>query len=245
MQRVLVIGASSAIATATARCYAERGARLFLIARDAVRLGVLAADLAVRGAEIAGTATLDVNDFAQHEPVLAQARERLGALDVVLIAHGTLGDQRRCEASVPDMLRELGTNAVSVVALAAGIATVLASQGQGTLAVISSVAGDRGRQSNYVYGSAKAMVSAFLSGLRQRLHASGAHVLTIKPGFVDTPMTAAFPKGPLWASPERVARGIVRAVEQRRDVVYLPAFWRPVMLAVRAIPERLFKRLAL
>ena len=111
--------------------------------------------------------------------------------------------------------------------------------------MISSVAGDRGRQSNYVYGSAKALVSAFMSGLRQRLHRSGVAVITIKPGFVDTPMTAAFQKGALWAKPDQIARGIVKALDRGRDVVYLPAFWRPIMLIVRSVPETIFKRLAL
>ena len=111
--------------------------------------------------------------------------------------------------------------------------------------VISSVAGDRGRQSNYVYGSAKAAVTTFLQGLRNRLHPAGVQVLTVKPGFVDTPMTSAFPKGPLWASPEQIARGIHRAIQKRKDVVYLPGFWRLIMRVIREIPEAVFKRLSL
>ena len=111
--------------------------------------------------------------------------------------------------------------------------------------MITSVAGDRGRASNYVYGAAKGAVTLFLGGLRNRLHDTGVHVLTIKPGFVDTPMTAAFPKGPLWATPERVARGIRSAIRRRRDVVHLPGFWLPIMLVIRSIPERIFKRLSL
>jgi len=118
-------------------------------------------------------------------------------------------------------------------------------QGKGSLAVISSVAGDRGRQSNYVYGAAKGMVSLFLQGLRNRLSKKNVQVLTIKPGFVDTPMTAAFTKGALWAKPEAVARGIVKAVDKRRDEVYLPGFWRLIMLLIRHIPESLFKKLSL
>ncbi len=134
---------------------------------------------------------------------------------------------------------------VSVVTLLTRIANRFAHRRAGTIAVISSVAGDRGRGSNYVYGSAKALVTAFLSGLRQRLRKSGVGVVTIKPGFVDTPMTAAFPKGPLWASPERVALGIIRALDRHSGTVYLPAFWRPIMLIIRAIPESLFLRLSL
>jgi decaprenylphospho-beta-D-erythro-pentofuranosid-2-ulose 2-reductase len=118
-------------------------------------------------------------------------------------------------------------------------------QGFGTIAVISSVAGDRGRQSNYVYGAAKGAVSIFMQGLRNRLHPRGVQVLTIKPGFVDTPMTAAFPKGILWARPQQVARGICEAIEKKRDVVYLPWFWSPIMGVIRGLPEALFKRLRL
>jgi short-subunit dehydrogenase len=163
----------------------------------------------------------------------------------VLIAHGTLSDQKACEGSVELTLREINTNALSVVALLTLIANRLAQRRAGTIAVISSVAGDRGRGSNYVYGSAKALVTAFLSGLRQRLGKCGVNVVTIKPGFVDTPMTAAFDKGMLWAQPERIAHGIVRALDRNSSTVYLPGFWRPIMLVIRAIPESLFLRLSL
>ena len=111
--------------------------------------------------------------------------------------------------------------------------------------MIGSVAGDRGRQSNYVYGAAKGMVSLFLQGLRNRLAKQGVQVLTIKPGFVDTPMTAAFSKGALWAKPDDIARGIVRAVDRKSDEVYLPGFWWVIMTIIRHIPERIFKKLSL
>ena len=133
-------------------------------------------------------------------------------------------------------------NALSAMAVAEAAATCLAQQGHGTLAVISSVAGDRGRASNYVYGAAKGALTRYLQGLRNRLAAAGVHVLTIKPGFVDTPMTAHLPKGALWATPERVADDIVRAIERRREVLYTPWFWRWVMAVLCAIPEGLFKR---
>jgi len=142
-------------------------------------------------------------------------------------------------------LKELSTNALSVVSLGTLLANRLEAQGRGCLAVISSVAGDRGRQSNYVYGTAKATVTAFLSGLRNRLQRSGVRVLTVKPGMVDTPMTAGMKKGPLFASPETVAAGIVRAVDKGKDVVYLPGYWRLVMAVIKALPEGVFKRLKL
>lgn len=245
MKRALIIGATSAIAEATARGLAQRRAALYLVGRNAQRVAAIASDLTVRGASQVGYEALDVNDFAAHEAMLDRAMRAAGGLDIVLIAHGTLSDQHACEGSVELTMREMSTNALSVVALCTRIAPRLSMQGGGTLAVISSVAGDRGRRSNYVYGSAKALVSAYLSGLRQQLSPTGVRVLTIKPGFVDTPMTAAFAKGPLWASPQRVAAGILSAIENRRDVVYLPGFWRPVMWVIRMIPERIFKRVAL
>lgn len=245
MRRVLIIGATSAIAEATARMLAERGDALYLVARNEARLAAIAADLSVRGSPRVGSEVLDVNDFAAHEPMLARAESFLAGYDTVLIAHGTLSDQKACEGSVELTLQEIKTNALSVVALLTRIANRLVQRREGTIAVISSVAGDRGRGSNYVYGSAKALVTAFLSGLRQRLGKNGVNVVTIKPGFVDTPMTAAFAKGPLWARPERIAAGIVQALDRHRGTVYLPGFWRPIMMVIRAIPESLFLRLSL
>lgn len=245
MRRALIIGATSAIAEASARAMARQGAALYLVGRNSERLEAIASDLRIRGAGQVEYEALDVNDFGAHDAMVDRAMGAAGGLDVVLIAHGTLADQRACEQSVELAMREFSTNALSVVALCTRIAPRLEAQGGGTLAVICSVAGDRGRRSNYVYGSAKALVSTYLSGLRQRLHSSGVRVLTIKPGFVDTPMTAAFPKGPLWASPQRVAAGILRAIDRKRDVVYLPGFWRPIMWIIRMVPEGIFKRVAL
>ena len=245
MRKILIIGATSAIAEATARVLAGRGDALYLVARNGTRLAAIASDLSVRGSPRVGTEVLDANDVSAHEAMLKRAETFLGDYDTVLIAHGTLSDQKACEASVQLTLNEIDTNALSVVALLTRIANHLEQRRAGTIAVISSVAGDRGRGSNYVYGSAKALVTAFMSGLRQRLGKSGVGVVTIKPGFVDTPMTAAFTKGPLWASPEQVAKGIVKALDRRSETVYLPGFWWPIMFIIRAIPERLFWRLSL
>ena len=199
----------------------------------------------MRGAVRTATATLDVTDFAAHAAVIDEAERELGGLDLVLIAHGTLSNQDECEESVDALRREYDINALSVMALLTPIANRFAKQGFGDIAVISSVAGDRGRLSNYVYGSAKAAVTAFLSGLRQRLQKSGVNVLTIKPGFVDTPMTKDFPKGALWAQPGDIAAGIVKAIDKRRSVVYLPWFWSLIMLVIRSVPEFVFKRVKL
>lgn len=243
MQRVLIIGATSAIAEATARVYAVRGALIFLAGRNAERLAIIAVDLKVRGAAGALVGQLDVNDSSAHAGLLDRAWTDLGGVDVVLIAHGTLPDQTKCEESVDYALQEFATNGTSTIALATAIAPRL-TRGA-TLAVISSVAGDRGRASNYLYGSAKAAVSAFLSGLRQSQSPRGVNVLTIKPGFVDTPMTQALKKGALWAKPGQVAKGIVAAVDRRRSVAYLPWFWLGIMLVIRHIPEFIFRRIRL
>lgn len=245
MKRIVIIGATSAIAQACAQRWAVPGNRLFLVARNAQRLRQIADDLRARGAE-AFEWPLDVDELAGHEAMWRGACEALGEVDIALIAHGTLPDQKACEASVAESLREIRTNGVSTVALLTTMANTLERQRHGTLAVISSVAGDRGRRSNYVYGAAKAMVSSFCEGLRARLHAVGVNVLTIKPGFVATPMTAglALP-GVLTATPARVARDIDAAIAARKGVLYTAWFWFWIMLVIRSIPVAIFKRLSL
>ena len=245
MRRILIVGATSAIAEATARLFAADGDRLCLAGRNEARLAAIADDLRVRGAARAETVMLDATDLDRHEQVLAQATEMLGGLDTVLIAHGTLPDQKACEASVEATLEAITTNAMSAIALMTLVANRFEQQRSGTIAVISSVAGDRGRQSNYVYGSAKGAVSTFAQGLRNRLAPIGIDVVTIKPGFVDTPMTAALAKGALWASPATVGQRIHRAIVRGEEVVYTPWFWRVVMALVRAVPEPIFKKMRL
>jgi short-subunit dehydrogenase len=248
VKRIVIFGATSAIAQACARIWTARGCRIFLVGRNPAKLTAVLQDLDVRaggpGRIHAEAADLDV--LAVHEALIAKAEAAMGGIDVALIAHGTLPDQAACANDAAAALREIQTNALSVISLATLLARCFEARGAGQLAVISSVAGDRGRQSNYVYGAAKGMVSLFLQGLRNRLFASGVHVLTIKPGFVDTPMTAGIAsKGALWAQPERIADGIVKAIDRRRNVVYLPWFWRWIMLVIRHIPEPLFKKIRL
>ena len=244
-QRILIIGATSAIAGAVGREYAALNEQLFLVARHPDRLAAVAADLATRGAASVNTFVLDVTNTARHQAMAEAALAALGGVDVALIAHGLLPDQRACEASVDRTLDSMAVNATSAIALMTLLAPIFEQQKSGVLAVISSVAGDRGRQSNYVYGAAKGMVDIFAQGLRNRLFKSGVQVLTIKPGFVDTPMTAGFSKGFLWATPERVACDIVKAIARRRSEVYTPFFWRQVMILIRLMPEWLFNRLSL
>ena len=245
-ERLLIIGATSAIAHAVARRYAARGARLSLIARSAQGLDACAADLRARGAAEVQTLLLDANDTPGHEAAMQAAFSQFGGFDAALLAYGTLPDQKACEHSVDAALSSFDTNARSVLALLTLLANRFEAQGSGALAVITSPAADRGRASNYVYGAAKAAVAVFASGLRQRLHGSGVRVLTLSPGFVDTPMTAAFDKGgPLWATPERVAADIDRALRGGFGKIYTPWFWRWIMVIIGAIPERLFVRLRL
>ena len=245
MRRILIVGATSAIAEATARLFASRGDALMLTGRSPSRLQAIADDLKVRGAARAETFVLDARAFDRFPALLQAATERLGGLDAALIAHGTLSDQGACQRSVEQLREEFEVNALSVMALCTHLANLLETQGRGVIAVISSVAGDRGRQSNYVYGSAKAAVTAFTSGLRQRLYPKGIRVVTIKPGVVSTPMTAAFKKGALWATPARGAADIVRAMDGGKAVIYTPWFWRPIMRIIRAVPETIFRRLRL
>jgi decaprenylphospho-beta-D-erythro-pentofuranosid-2-ulose 2-reductase len=245
MRRILIIGATSAIAEATAREFASKGDALFLVGRSAPRLQAIADDLKVRGASNVGVCALDLRELREFPSVIDQATQSLAGLDMALIAHGTLSDQKACEGSVEVMLDEFTTNALSYMAFCTHLANRFEAQGQGTIAVISSVAGDRGRQSNYVYGSAKATVTAFTSGLRQRLSRKGIRVVTIKPGFVSTPMTAAMKKGFLWASPASVGQAIAKAMIRGTPVLYVPWFWGGIMLIIKSIPEAVFRRLQL
>jgi decaprenylphospho-beta-D-erythro-pentofuranosid-2-ulose 2-reductase len=246
MKNILIVGATSAIAIACARQWAKEGARFFLVARNGERLKQVADDLTARGAQFAACHQLDIDSLERHSGMLERCAAELGALDIVLVAPGTLPDQSACQADPAVAVREFNTNAVSVIALLTPIANVLEAQKHGALAVISSVAGDRGRPSNYLYGSAKAALSAFCEGLNARLFKSGVHVLTIKPGFVATPMTASLPlPGPLVATPEQVANDIVSAVEKSKDVLYTRWFWAIIMLIIRSVPRFLFKRASL
>lgn len=248
IRTIAVFGATSAIATACARRWVAQGRHLFLVGRNPHKLQALIADLRCRASDnqVIEGEQADLNDLGRHEGLLVRADEVLGGVDAILVAHGTLSDQAACERSVPLTLQEIQTNALSVISIVTLAANRFEDRGRGTIAVISSVAGDRGRQSNYVYGAAKGFVSIFLQGLRNRLFRKNVRVVTVKPGFVDTPMTAGFPKkGFLWASPERVARGIVRAIDRGCDEVYVPWFWRPILWIIRHIPEAIFKRLSL
>lgn len=245
MKKIIIIGATSAIAQATARIWAKTQASFFLIGRNAVQLERLSQDLQVRGASKVEAGVVDFMDISRHEAVISLAWQFLGGVDVALLAHGSLTDQMRGENDCQYMAEEITLNFLTTASFLTSIALRMDAQKEGSICVIGSVAGDRGRSSNYIYGSAKAGLAAFTQGLRQRLSKSNIDVLLVKPGFVDTPMTQEFKKGFLWASPERVARDICSAIDKRKSTLYTPWFWGWIMLVIKHIPESIFKKLKL
>jgi len=240
--KLAVFGATSAIAGAALREAARHGDSLFLVGRNAQRLAAVADDLRTRGASAVHSAEADLDDLARHESLVDEADRALGGLDAALVAHGVLTDEPAARRDFSVAERDYRTNLLSAVSLMGALANRMEPRRAGVIAVLSSVAGDRGRQSNYVYGSAKAGVSAFAAGLRHRLAPSGVKVVTIKPGPVDTPMTAALKKGPMLAPVGPVGESIYRALLRPRPVVYVPGFWRLIMLIIRHVPEALFVR---
>ena len=245
MKKILIIGATSAIAESCARLWANRGDELYLVARNEQNLKIIAADLKIRGSKRVNIYCTDLNNMGKHNELLDAAENAMNGIDTVLIAHGTLPNQKLCEKNIEKTLAEINTNALSIVSILTLVANRFEAKKNGTIAIISSVAGDRGRASNYVYGSAKAMITAFTSGLRQRLYKSNVAVVTIKPGFVDTPMTADFKKGLLWTKPNAVAIKIVKAIDVRKNEVYVPLIWRLIMLVIKILPTKVFKKLQL
>ena len=243
-QSVLIIGATSGMAEALARGYAAQGASLFLVARNDEKLQVIANDATARGAKNVQTFVMDANDSERIAPMLDAAWLAFGNIDIAFIAHGTLPDQLRTQTEIPYAIAEFRTNGESAIACMVGLAMKFEPQGKGVITVIGSVAGDRGRASNYLYGAAKASVETFASGLRARLLVSGVHVLLVKPGFVATPMTAHLPlPGALTSTAAQVAADIMRAVNKRQDVLYTAWFWKWIMLIICCLPALIFKRL--
>jgi decaprenylphospho-beta-D-erythro-pentofuranosid-2-ulose 2-reductase len=244
-RKILVLGATSGIAEATCRIWAAQGESLFLVARNRARLDAVAADLRTRGAASVETAVADLDDTENHPTLLTHAINSLTGMDIAYLAHGILGDQLEAERDFDTAAQILHTNLMAPVSLLTWLANFCVQRRTGTLAVISSVAGDRGRKSNYVYGSSKAGLSAFLGGLRNRVDREGVHVLAIKPGPTRTGMTAGMPKSEKFADVDAVAESIVKAIDSRSDNLYVPFQWQPIMFVIRNIPERIFKKLNL
>jgi short-subunit dehydrogenase len=241
-RRILVLGALSEIAEATCRLYAKDGAQFFLVARNGRGLEAVAADLKVRGAVAVRCEAADLAD-ADPEISLAKWTAELGGLDLVLLAYGALGEQHSLEQDLASAARLIDVNFRSAALWSLAVADRLEAARHGTLVVIGSVAGDRGRQSNYIYGATKAGLAVLIEGIAHRLAPSGARAVLIKPGFVDTTMTAHIEKkGALWSSPEKVAALIRRAAIKGRPVAYVPGYWKLIMAVIKSVPSAIFHR---
>jgi short-subunit dehydrogenase len=239
--KVIVLGALSAVAEQTARLYAAEGAELMLVGRDRARLDAVATDLKVRGAGRAEAAAMDLAAGAS-EATFQGLVQALGGVDHVILAYGVLGGAEvEADLEAARALLDVDFTSAAIWALAA--ANQLERQRGGALVAIGSVAGDRGRQSNYVYGAAKAGLATLMQGLAHRLSRSGARAVVVKPGFIDTPMTAHIAKsGPLWAKPDAIARVVRRAADKGGPVTYAPGFWRLILLIIRALPSPVMHR---
>jgi short-subunit dehydrogenase len=242
MERIVVLGATAGIIQPLLGMLAKDGKELLLIARSRDRLAAIRTDLLARGAR--QVLTFEADLVASQEPVVSFAKEHFPNFDTLILSYGTMLDQQKCQVSPKLAVSELQTNLVSAVSLLTLFAGYFESRRSGTIAVITSVAGDRGRRSNYVYGAAKGGLTIFLQGLRARMHQFGVRVLTIKPGPVTTAMTASLKALPMIVTPEVVAADIYRTLKRRSpEVLYTPARWKWVMAAVRVIPEKIFKRI--
>jgi decaprenylphospho-beta-D-erythro-pentofuranosid-2-ulose 2-reductase len=242
-RQIWVLGGTSAIAQAYGRLAAAGGAKLLLIGRNGDHLNANAADLTARGGQVA-IEVLDLAGKVDHDAVVGGLIDRHGFPDEVLVAYGILGNQERALSDLGHARDIINVNFTSVALWLLAIRARRDPARPLTLVVIGSAAGDRGRASNFIYGSAKGGLDRFLEGLQHAHAGTSLYVVRVKPGFVDTPMTAAIKKGgPLWAKPDRIARDIQRAVDRRAGVVYTPWFWRLIMLIIRLIPRFLFNRL--
>ncbi len=240
MQRVLIFGATSSIATEVAQIHAQRGDRIHLVGRNKEKLAVAAQRC---GVSHVTTQTADFADLDGNEAVVENAILALEGVDTVLIAHGDLGDQLASERSFAHANHTLVSNFTSVVSLLIPIANYLEGLRGGRIGVITSVAGDRGRPRNYTYGAAKGALNIYLQGLRTRLYAARVSVTTLKLGPVDTPMTRDHRKHALFGKAAHVARDIVAAMDAKTAEAYVPSFWGAIMPVVKNTPEILFQRL--
>lgn len=245
MKNILIIGATSEIAKACARIWAKDKSSFYLVGRNPEALSQIKSDLEILGAQSVYTQAIDLNELQAHQDVINAAWESLSKIDIAITAHGVLGTQNKAETDFSEMANIIQSNYVSHVSILTAVAEKFKKQKSGTIAVISSVAGDRGKQSNYLYGSAHAGKIAFTDGLRNRLFPHGVHVVTLKLGFIDTPMTAEFKKGPLWISSQSAAKKIVRAIKTQKNSAYIPGIWSCIMFVIKNIPETIFKRLKL
>ena len=243
MKKIMIIGATSAIAESCATLWAKEGCIFFLVGRSQVKIDQLTKKLIIQGAIAVSGFILDINDFEKHQKARDTASDFLGSIDIVLIAHGNLPDQKRCTQSVDLTLREISTNALSTVSFLTITCKYMKNQQKGTISLLSSVAGDRGRGTNYIYGSAKGMLNIFCEGMRQELNGYGVKIVTIKLGFVNTPMTLKFKKGILWRKPQDISKTIITIINHGNGEYYVPGFWRAIMWVIKIIPNFIFYRI--
>ncbi|RFB75487.1 SDR family NAD(P)-dependent oxidoreductase [Methylovirgula sp. 4M-Z18] len=242
-KRVVILGAASAIAEATARIWARDGARLVLVARDPVQLEAIALNLKNLGAGEVRTVTLDCAR-ADAAKELGKMAEMFGGLDVVLVAYGVLRDTADLDRHPAAAEELIQTNFASAAAWCIAAGAIFERQRSGTLLVIGSVAGDRGRRSNFLYGACKGGLARLVEGLAHKLAPVGGRAVIIKPGFVESAMTASMQrKGPLWSKPDKIAAIIAKAAQRGGPVIYAPGFWRMIMLVIRHLPIFVFNRL--
>ena len=240
MSHVLILGAKSDIGMAIARTYADNGYALYLAARNTQLLDVFKKDITIRSESDVSLLEFDVTDMESHNDFFQRLEPKP---EIVICVIGYLGDQQVAQNDLDEFQHITSVNYTGCASILSVIANFFESQESGSLIAVSSVAGERGRKSNYIYGSAKAALTSFMSGLRNRLHGSGVHVLTVKPGFVDTKMTRDIDlPEKLTAQPEEVAKAVFRAQQKRIDVVYVKSLWRWIMLIIRSLPEFLFKK---
>lgn len=243
---LLVLGANSLIAQAVAAKFAEAGSEIIFAGRNLDEMAKIAGDFSIRYKAKCSAVQFDGLDYSSHKKFLEDVLAKIPDLNNVLISFGYLGTQDKAQVDFNEAHKIIDTNYTGVVSICELIAAEFESHKKGTICVISSVAGDRGRQSNYMYGSAKAGLTAYLSGLRSRMFKSGVNVITVKPGFVNTPMTYGMPlPKPLVASPQKVGSDIYKAMKNGKSVVYTPFYWKWIMLIVKFIPEFIFKKLKL
>jgi decaprenylphospho-beta-D-erythro-pentofuranosid-2-ulose 2-reductase len=242
---VLILGATSAIARSAAHAFAEQEFPLYLAGRDIPELERIAADIRVRFSIEAKHGYFDAEAYRDHFSFLERVVQEMQGLQGILLAFGDLGEEKTAFHDFPAAHKIIDRNFTGACSILTHGANYFEDMGEGFILAISSVAGDRGRQSNYIYGASKGGLSLFLQGLRNRLFPLGVRVITIKPGFVDTAMTFGKPGLFLVASPQYVGKKIVDTLKRSRDIVYIPWFWRYIMLIIKMVPEFIFKRLKL
>lgn len=243
---ILILGATSRVAFRVAHRFAAEGHDVLLAAYEEDELAAMAADLHARYQVKVATARFNATDFDRHPALIAETAATLGGIDVALLAFGAMGDPDESRRDFRAARQVIDINYSAAVSLGELLAAHMSERGRGTIIGLSSVAGDRGRQSNYLYGSAKGALALYLQGLRNRLHPAGVHVLTVKPGFMDTRMTWGMNAGKIpVVSPEYAAASIYRAAVAKTDVLYLPGFWWAIMTGIGLIPESVFKTMKL